>query len=91
MAKGRVGFERSAAWRMVLASSRRSSGLLWEKFEWFLNSVVRLKWKLMSVAKMVPITILRSSCTANPLYLGMLSLPKGHKTSKNRPSCDWQT
>ena len=62
MANGRVGLDRSAACRMVLESSIRSSGLLWEKSTRFLNSVVRLKWKLMSVAKIAPITIFLSSC-----------------------------
>lgn len=35
------------------------------KFSWFLKSVVRLKWALMSVARMEPMTTFLISCMDN--------------------------
>lgn len=84
MAKGSVGFDRSAACRMVLQSSRRSSGLSTEKLLWFLNSVVRLKWALMSVARIEPMTVLRISCRQKDRLSKGYSRQAGHSASKNR-------
>ena len=60
--KVRTGLLMSAACRMALTSSSRSSSFSMLKLEWFLKSVVRLKWKDMSVARMPAMISRRISC-----------------------------